>query len=288
MYHLLSLAIAVSTVNADFIQTTFYLSSSKCSGQVFQTVSQLVGCSQQGSSSLTVTCLNSSAAIAEVFSGTDCTGPSTPIDVPFDSSCTATGAQSSLSQCVTGSYSAWPHARLPAPSLPACAPFSLSPTSPALCLQAAPPKGISIAYYAGPPNTCPAPKGAAPQHLQDITTNVCLQSSPATWVKFGCNAVNVTQATWTVKGCAGAPTSTVPALPLGCSPSPADPNHPDPNAGPRVVVCSKKQLGEQLGGSEEAAEMGEPEPLPMAEAKAAVAAALEKAAAAAAARALAL
>lgn len=104
---LLSLSLGAAT--ADYIQTTFYLSSSKCSGPVFQTVSQLVGCSPQGSSSLTVTCLNSTAAIADVFTdSTDCTGSSTPIDVPFDSSCTATGAQSSLSQCITGSYSACP------------------------------------------------------------------------------------------------------------------------------------------------------------------------------------
>jgi hypothetical protein len=105
MRTLATLATIVACSNADFIQTTIYLSSGKCSGQVFQTVSQLVGCSRQGQRSLTVTCLNSSAATADVFDGTDCTGPSTPIDVPFDSSCTATGSQSSVSQCVTGSYS---------------------------------------------------------------------------------------------------------------------------------------------------------------------------------------
>jgi hypothetical protein len=142
-----------------------------------------------------------------------------------------------------------------------------------------------VAYYAGPPNKCPAPRGP-PEHLQDITTNVCLQSSPTTWVKFGCNAVNVTASYWTAKGCAGTPSSINPALPLGCSPSPADPAHPDPNLGPRVVVCNKKQQGEQEEEGEEAAELGEPVALPMAEARAAVAAALKQTAAAAAARAL--
>ena len=159
------------------------------------------------------------------------------------------------------------------------APAPTTPTS-----FVAPSKGANVAYYAGPPNKCPAPKGP-PEHLQDITTNVCLQSSPTSWVKFGCNAVNVTQSYWTAKGCAGAPAATAPALPLGCSPSPEDPAHPNPNLGARVVVCGKKQQDEQQQQGEEAAEMGEPVLLPMAEAKAAVAAALEQAAAAAAARA---
>ena len=125
------------------------------------------------------------------------------------------------------------------------------------------------------------PAGAQPDHLQDITTGVCLQASPSQWLKFGCNAVNVTLSYWSAKGCAGAPYAVSPALPLGCSATPADPAKPNPSAGPRVAVCGKRQ-------QEEGAALGAPVPLPMADARAAVAAALAEAAAAAAARARAL
>jgi len=142
-----------------------------------------------------------------------------------------------------------------------------------------------LAYYAGPPNTCPAPKGAVPEHFQDITTNVCLQGSPTSWIKFGCNAENVTQSGFSAKGCTGTPTSIIPALPLGCSPSPGDPSKPDPNPGLRVVVCGKKQQGQQQGG-EYGTELGMPLPLPIEDARVAVTSALSQAVAAAAARAL--
>ena len=106
MFRLLaSLALAV-TISADYIQTSFYLANARCSGQIFQTVAQLPGCTVQGAHSLTISCLNDTAAVADVYSSLDCTGPSSPIEVPFDSSCSASGAQSSLSQCKTGPYSA--------------------------------------------------------------------------------------------------------------------------------------------------------------------------------------
>lgn len=107
-YLSLSLTLACAGfASGDFIKTTFFLSSTKCSGNVYQTVSQLVGCTPQGpKNSLSITCLNSSGATAAVYSTLDCSGPSRSIDVPFDSSCSASGAQSWLTQCVTGSYSA--------------------------------------------------------------------------------------------------------------------------------------------------------------------------------------
>ena len=122
-----------------------------------------------------------------------------------------------------------------------------------------------------------------PEHLQDIATNVCLQSSPSLWLKFGCNAVNVTLSYYSAKGCAGTPYATGGALPLGCSATSEDPANP--KAGLRVAVCGKKQ-GE--GGLEEGAALGAPPVLPMADARAAVTAALAEAAAAAVARALAI
>ena len=102
---LASLALA-APITADYIQTSFYLANARCSGAVFQTVAQLPGCTVQGANSLTVSCLNDTAAVANVFSNRDCSGPSSTIEVPFDSSCSASGSQSSLSQCKTGPYSA--------------------------------------------------------------------------------------------------------------------------------------------------------------------------------------
>jgi hypothetical protein len=125
-------------------------------------------------------------------------------------------------------------------------------------------------------------KGAVPEHLQDVTTNVCLQSSPSLWLKFGCNAVNVTLSYWAAKGCGGKPYATGSALPLGCSPTTEDPAKPQ--AGLRVAVCGRRQGGEEEEEEEEAA----PVPLPMAEARAAATAAVAEAAAAAVARALAM
>ena len=107
MQRTLALALFAATA-ADFIETDFFLSSARCGGPVFQRVAQLVGCSVQGTSSLRVSCLNATAAIADVFSTTDCSGPSRPIEVPFDSACAASGAlaQSSQTRCATGAYSA--------------------------------------------------------------------------------------------------------------------------------------------------------------------------------------
>jgi hypothetical protein len=121
-----------------------------------------------------------------------------------------------------------------------------------------------------------------PEHQQDITTNVCLQSSPSLWLKFGCDAVNVTLSYWAAKGCAGKPYATGGALPLGCSPTSEDPAKPQP--GLRVAVCGKGQGGGAEGPQEGAAPML----LPMAEARAAATAAVAEAAAAAVARALAM
>jgi len=172
-----------------------------------------------------------------------------------------------------------------APSVPLLSSLSHTPPAPPHTLNtlAAPSKGINIGFFAGPPNACPVPAGAEPDHLQDITTGVCLQASSSQWLKFGCNAVNVTLSYWSAKGCAGAPYAVSPALPLGCSATPADPAKPNPSAGPRVAVCGKKQQQQ-----EEGAALGAPVPLPMADARAAVAAALAEAAAAAVARARAL
>ncbi len=118
-----------------------------------------------------------------------------------------------------------------------------------------------------------------PEHLQDIATNVCLQSSPSLWLKFGCDAVNVTLSYWSAKGCAGKPYATGGALPLGCSPTSEDPAKPQP--GLRVAVCGKKQGREGEGPQEGML-------LPMADARAAVTAAVAEAAAAAVARAIAM
>lgn len=289
---LLALAFAAG-VAADYIHTNFYLSSTKCNGVVFQQVAQLVGCSAQGSSSLTVSCLNDTAAMADVFSTTDCTGPSRSIEVPFDSACSANGAMTSQTQCVTGEYSelalcmhpgACPRlataARPPPPS-----PFMRTRTRTHAHLSFPPPAPtrLNVAYFPGPPNSCPTQPGVRPEHYQDITYNVCLQSSPTSWIKLGCNAVNVTQSYWTAKGCVGTPAAIASAIPLGCSETPADPAKPNPSAGPRVTVCGKKQQGEEGGAA-----ALEALPLPMEEARAAVVAALAQAAAAAVARAAAL
>ena len=117
------------------------------------------------------------------------------------------------------------------------------------------------------------PPSARPDHFQDVTTNVCLQSSPASWVKFGCDAENVTQTYYAAKGCAGAPSSVTPVLPLGCSPTAQDPAHPDARAGAQVAVCGKKQpAAAEAAQAAVAAVLPLGAPQPLAEARAAVAA----------------
>jgi hypothetical protein len=105
---------------ADFIQTNFYLSSARCGGQVFQSVAQLAGCTVSGATaSLRVTCVNDTAATADVFSTLDCTGPSQPIDVPFPSTCAAVAqGGSSQTKCKTGPYSACRRALANSPRTP--------------------------------------------------------------------------------------------------------------------------------------------------------------------------
>lgn len=101
-----TLLIAIGA-RADFIQTNFYLSTARCSAPAFQSVAQLVGCTVQGTTaSLRVTCINDTAATADVFSTLDCTGPSQPVDVPFPSTCAAGAQGSSQTMCKTGTYSA--------------------------------------------------------------------------------------------------------------------------------------------------------------------------------------
>jgi hypothetical protein len=124
-----TLAIAIG-VRADFIQTNFFLSTAKCSGQVFQSVAQLVGCTVQGSTaSLRVSCINDTAATAAVFSTLDCTGPSQPIDVPFPSACGVAQGGSSQTVCKTGPYSA-----LPLPGETPGSPRSLARSTPKAAL----------------------------------------------------------------------------------------------------------------------------------------------------------
>ena len=107
MKKLAALIALASGASADFISTTFYLGSAKCSGPVFQTVAQLTGCAaQDNGASLTVTCINATAAEAAVYTTSDCTGPSTTIAVPFDSSCSSDAQLSRRTLCAAGPYGA--------------------------------------------------------------------------------------------------------------------------------------------------------------------------------------
>ena len=281
MHRLLPLLLLLARPSrSDYILSTFYLASTRCGGPTYQSVAQLVGCVPQGPQSLLLSCTNATAATIAVFSTPNCAGPSTPAELPFNPACVSDQPPQSYStRCVAGPYGAGRFffvAPCPPPTLMPIPHTHTTTTTTTAPLLAAPGKGANVASYPGPPNTCPAPRGVPPAHFQDIVTNTCLQSSPTSWIKFGCNSANVTQSTYAAKGCAGAPLASSTAIPLGCTATPVDPSHPDPRAGPRVATCGKKGAEEEVGGAASAA-VPPLAPLPLDAARAAAVAALSAA-----------
>lgn len=123
---LLALTIA-GTASADYIQSSFFLSTQNCSGTPLQVIAQLQNCVPQGpSSSLTLHCINSTAAVANVYSQPGCTGGFRSMDVPIYSQCGVQGSDSYISSCQVGTYSAFQLPLRPAPRVGRQAAHSLT------------------------------------------------------------------------------------------------------------------------------------------------------------------
>ena len=121
---LLALA-ALAGARADYFLTNLFLGNQKCAGTPYQTLAQLTGCVPQGTpsggitASLTLHCLNATAALANVYPNTDCTGAFRTIAIPLPgTSCSAEGQDSSISTCQPGSYSASAQPAVPAAPSP--------------------------------------------------------------------------------------------------------------------------------------------------------------------------
>jgi hypothetical protein len=107
---LVLLAAAVPAATADYLQTTFFPSTTDCSGSFSQKVFSSIGCLDVGSGLFaTLSCTSSTTARFNLFTTPQCTGSSTPSNFDFNSTCAAGGSSSSQQQvCVSGALTTPP------------------------------------------------------------------------------------------------------------------------------------------------------------------------------------